>query len=292
MRTIDTQTQLCAVIGNPVSHSLSPHIHNAAFEAAGLNYVYLAFRVEDLAGCLAGMRALPGFRGLSVTIPHKQALIPLLDEVDPVALHIGSVNTVTSEGGRLLGMSTDGPGTLRAFEDAGIALAGKRVLFLGTGGAVRAVAFAMAELAGVSQITLLGRTPANVAQLAGDLRAAAVPCVVREGALDAALPKEVAVHDVIINGTPLGMYPENIGRTLVTSVMLRPEHVVFDMVYRPLETQLLKEARSAGATVITGLDMLVNQAMLQFERWTGVSAPRAAMWDAAMCALGESGPAA
>ena len=292
MGTIDTSTQLCAVIGKPVGHSLSPHIHNAAFTEAGLNWVYLAFQVEDLPGCMAGMRALPSFRGMSVTIPHKQAIIPLLDEVDPVARHIGSVNTVVNEGGRLLGLSTDGPGTLRAFADAGVDLSGKRVLFLGTGGAVRAVAFAMAELARVAGITLLGRTPANVRQLAADLRGAQVPCEIAEGRLDDDLPGQVAGHDIIINGTPLGMYPEHVGKTLVTSAMLLAGHVVFDMVYRPLDTQLVVEARTAGATVISGLDMLVNQAALQFERWTGVVAPRDAMWRAALQGLGVSVPPA
>lgn len=285
MHSIDANTQLCAVIGNPVRHSLSPQIHNAAFGAVGLNYVYLAFQVEDLAGGLAGLRALEGFRGLSVTIPHKQEIIALLDEVDPIARRIGSVNTVVNEQGRLLGLSTDGPGTLRAFGDAGVSLAGRRVLFLGTGGAVRAVAFAMAELSNVAEITLLGRTAGNVRQLAEDLRTAESGCIIHEGGLGEGLPEAVARHDVIVNGTPMGMYPEYIDRTLVTSAMLSREQVVFDMVYRPLETRLLREARQAGATVITGLDMLVNQAALQFERWTGVSAPRQCMWDAAMKVL-------
>jgi len=114
-------------------------MHNAAFEAAGLNYVYVAFRVEDVAGCLAGMRALSTLRGMSVTIPHKRAVMAHLDEIEPLAEHVGSVNTVTNENGRLIGSTTDGPGTLRAFQDAGIGLQGRRVLFLGAGGAVRAV---------------------------------------------------------------------------------------------------------------------------------------------------------
>jgi len=287
VRAIDAETRLCAVIGHPVRHSLSPQIHNAAFEAAGLNYAYLAFEVKDLAGCLAGLRSMDGFRGLSVTIPHKEAVIPLLDEVDPVARRIGSVNTITrDEQGRLSGRSTDGPGTLRAFEDSEVPLAGKRVLFLGAGGAVRAVAFAMMELAGVGQITLLGRTAATVERLAGDLRAVGLPCAIGTGAINDGLREAVAAHDVIVNGTPMGMYPEYVGRTLVDSGMLKPEHTVFDMVYRPLETRLVTEARAAGAKVISGLDMLVNQAALQFEHWTGVDAPRRAMWDAALAALG------
>lgn len=284
---ISTSTQLCAVIGNPVGHSLSPHIHNAAFQHLGLDCAYLAFQVEDLAGCIAGMRAMHGFRGLSVTIPHKQAIIPLLDEVDPIARRIGSVNTVISEGGKLRGFSTDGPGTLRAFTEAGVDLAETRVLFLGTGGAARAVAFAMAEEAGVATLTLAGRTQQNVAQLAADLRAASPPCAIETAGLGDELPALAAAHDVIINATPMGMAPEFAGRSLLNSAMLRPGQVVFDMVYRPLETQLLKEARAAGASVIDGLSMLVNQAALQFEAWTGKHAPREVMWRAAMEALSK-----
>ena len=134
---IDAHTRLCAVIGNPVGHSLSPAIHNAAFEAMGLNFVYVAFSVTDVAGCLAGMRALPGFRGMSVTIPHKRAVMRHLDSISPMAERVGAVNTIINDGGRLSGDTTDGPGTLRAFAEAGITLAGKRILFLGAGGAVR-----------------------------------------------------------------------------------------------------------------------------------------------------------
>lgn len=276
MRTIDTATQLCVVIGNPVEHSLSPTIHNAAFEALELNYVYLAFRVEDVRGCLAGMRALEGFRGMSVTIPHKLAVMEWLDEIEPMARHVGSVNTIVKEDGRLIGSTTDGPGTLRAFADAGVSLTGKRVLFLGSGGAVRAVAFAFAELADVACVTVLGRTPQRVTGLVDDLQAAS-PVEIFAGSLSDDLDKAVSEHDVIINGTPTGMYPASENETLVTKAMLRKEQVVFDMVYRPLRTRLLREAEEAGCKTIEGIEMLLNQAALQFERWTGQPAPYQAM---------------
>ncbi len=276
MRAIDTSTQLCAVIGNPVEHSLSPAIHNAAFASAGLNYVYVAFRVEDVRGCLMGMRALEGFRGMSVTIPHKLAVMEHLDEIDPMAQRVGSVNTIVKEGGRLIGSTTDGPGTLRAFADAGVSLEGKRVLFLGAGGAVRAVAFAMVELAGVASLTILGRTASRVESLADDLRVHS-HVEIGTGPLSEGLAQTVAEHDVIINGTPTGMYPSSIDETLVTAEMLRPDQVVFDMVYRPLRTRLLQEAQQAGCRTIEGIEMLLNQAVLQFELWTGVTAPYAAM---------------
>ena len=278
---IDTSTQLCAVIGNPVEHSLSPAIHNAAFQAAGLNFVYVAFRVEDVAGCLAGMRALEGFRGMSVTIPHKLAVMPHLDEIDPLAQRVGSVNTIVKEQGRLIGSTTDGPGTLRAFRDAHVPLEGKRVLFLGAGGAVRAVAFAMAEQSGASQVTLLGRSPQKVKALKRDLEATS-PVPVFSGSLETDLERAVAEHDVLIQGTPTGMHPASTQETLVPQAWLRPELVVFDMVYRPLETRLLLEARETGCQTIGGIEMLLNQAVLQFETWTGIAAPYPAMRQAVL----------
>ncbi len=284
MREIDAATRLCAVIGNPVGHSLSPKMHNAAFDALGLNYVYVAFEVTDVAGCLQGMRALPSFRGMSVTIPHKAAVIPYLDAIDPLAHHIGSVNTITNEDGRLVGSSTDGPGTLRAFAEAGIALHGKRVAFLGAGGAVRAVAFAIATDAAPTSIAILGRNIARVGNLTNEIAAKTGATV---SAMDIAtdLHHALAECDVLIQGTPVGMYPERLGETSVPATCLRPDMVVFDMVYRPLKTRLIEDAEAAGCAVVLGLEMLVNQAVLQFERWTGHAAPVNVMRDALRAAL-------
>ena len=283
MGLIDTGTRLCAVIGNPVAHSLSPHMHNAAFEAAGLNYVYLAFRVEDVGGCIEGMRALPSFRGMSVTIPHKIEVMRHLDEIEPMAQHVGSVNTVTNENGRLVGSTTDGPGTLRAFIDAKVDLNGKKVLFVGSGGAVRAVAFAIAELTHADHVTILGRTPERVAKLVNDLRVASGKSV-DAGGLDTDLAEAMRTHDVVIQGTPVGMHPHE-DASPVPAHWLRDCQVVFDMVYRPHKTMLLRDAEAAGCKTIVGIEMLINQAVLQFERWTGVEAPYAAMRDAALKAL-------
>jgi len=276
MPSINTATQLCAVIGNPVEHSLSPLIHNAAFDAAGLNYVYVAFRVEDVAGCLAGMRALPSFRGMSVTIPHKIAVMEYLDAIEPMAVKVGAVNTIVNEGGMLRGSTTDGVGTLRAFADAGVDLAGRRALFVGSGGAVRSVAFAMVEQAGVAQITILGRTPSRVEALVDDL-AAKTGANVRGGSLADDLSGAMADHDVVVQGTPVGMYPERMAESLVPRGLLRREHVVFDMVYRPHKTRLIREAEALGCRTVLGIEMLLHQAAVQFETWTGASAPLAAM---------------
>lgn len=280
---IDAATRLCAVIGNPVGHSLSPHMHNAAYRAAGLNFVYLAFGVEDPGPLLAAMRTMPNLRGLSVTIPHKRTVMAHLDEIDPMAAHVGSVNTITNDNGRLVGSTTDGPGALRAFEEAGTTLTGKRVLFLGTGGATRAVAFAAAEMGGASAVTILGRTAANVDSLVDDLRAK-TDCAVAGGALDASLPRRLAEHDVIVNGTPLGMQPD-VETTPVPHGGLEARHWVFDMVYRPHRTRLIRDAEAAGCGIVFGIEMLIHQAALQFERWTGTPCPAEAMRTAAMAVL-------
>jgi len=278
MRAIDTATRLCAVIGNPVEHSLSPLIHNAAFTATGLNYVYVAFRVEDVRGCLSGMRALPSFRGMSVTIPHKVAVMEHLDDIDPMARTVGAVNTITNEGGRLIGSTTDGPGTLRAFEEAGLSLKRKHILFLGAGGAVRSVAFAVAQLANPACVTILGRTQGRIDSLVSDLVAkTGVP--VKAGSLRDDLTDAMAVHEVVINGTPLGLYPASLADTPIPQPLLRPHHIVFDMVYRPLKTRLVREAEAAGCKVLLGTEMLLNQAALQFEVWTGTPAPTGVMRD-------------
>lgn len=275
MPIIDTSTKLCAVIGNPVAHSLSPRMHNAAYEAAGLNFVYLAFHVTDLPGFLAGMRAMPSFRGVSVTIPHKRAVMSLLDDVEDMARHVGSVNTITNENGRLIGSTTDGPGTLRSFAEAGVNLAGSNVLMLGTGGAVRAVAFAIAEMTTAARVTILGRTPAHVHELVRDLRQAGSDHV-HGGSLADDLESAMNSHDIVIQGTSVGMEP-NDGDSCVPKQWFRREQTVFDMVYRPHETRLLREAKDAGCRVIHGIEMLINQAALQFEQWTGEPCPIPAM---------------
>ncbi len=276
MHAIDADTGLCGVIGHPVGHSLSPHLHNAAFAATALNYVYLAFDVVDVAPFLAGMRATPSFRGLSVTIPHKLAVIPHLDSLEPLAKKIGSVNTITNEDGKLIGSTTDGMGAVRAFDQAKIDLTGRRVLFLGSGGAVRAVAFTMADRCSVGKITILGRTPENATRLAEDIRQG-TGRPVASGNLSTDLRKAMDEHEIVIQGTPIGMGGEQEGESCVPRETISSEHVVFDMVYRPHRTPLIADAEAVGAAVIHGIDMLIHQAALQFERWTGKPAPLTAM---------------
>lgn len=272
MKEITNKTRLCAVIGNPVGHSLSPAIHNAGYEALGIDYVYLACRVEDVPAALAGMRALENFRGLSVTIPHKIAAMDCVDEVDEVDRAIGSINTILHDGNHLRGLGTDGPGALKALTDAGVEIEGKRILMLGAGGAARALAFTFAKIAGLKSLTLLDINSEMLHKLASDLRAG-TSAVINDAPLNTAtLTDGMESADIIIHSTPVGMYPK-IDASLIPRELFRPDQVVFDVVYTPLTTRLLADARDRGCLVIPGVEMFLNQAVLQFEHFTGVPAP-------------------
>jgi shikimate dehydrogenase len=284
--TISPATRLCAVIGNPVGHSLSPALHNAAFNALGLDFVYVAFRVENLKSALDGMRALENFRGLSVTIPHKIEIIEYLDEVAAIDRSIGSVNTVINDNGRLCGFGTDGPGALKALLAAGVKLADANILLLGAGGAARAIAFTLARCATPGKLVILDINRQLLDGLISDLRKS-TETVIEDGLLDPAMIAErMAAADVIINCTPVGMHPHE-DRTLVPIEMFRQEQAVFDIVYNPLETKLLRDARTRGCRVVSGVEMFINQAVLQFEMFTGESAPEDIMRSVVMERLGS-----
>jgi len=270
--SISTSTQLCAVIGNPVAHSLSPALHNAAFDALGLDYVYTAFRVEDLKSAIAGMRALENFRGMSVTIPHKIEVIDYLDEVGDIDRSIGSINTVINEKGRLCGFGTDGPGALKAILDAGVNPDDSNVLMLGAGGASRAIAFTLARSASIRKLVMTDINEPMLRALAADLRSGTNVAVEADLLGPDTIAARVSEADIIINCTPVGMHP-NEDSSLVPPALFRRGQVVFDVVYTPLETKLLKEAASKGCIVISGVEMFVNQAVLQFEMFTGADAP-------------------
>jgi len=269
---IDTLTRFCGVIGNPVEHSLSPAIHNAAFRKLGLNFVYLAFRVEAIGDAIKGLRALGSFRGASVTIPHKVSAIPFLDEVEPTARHIGAINTIVAENGKLTGYNTDATGALRALREGAGSLKGKRVVMLGSGGAARAIAFALAAESGVTGLTLLGVADKEQAALATDLRTKTALSV-QDAMLDeASLTRELAGAQVLIHCTFIGMSLK-VEATCVPPQLLHPGLAVMDIVYNPRETRLLKDARLAGCVTIPGLEMFLHQAVAQFELWTNQPAP-------------------
>lgn len=276
MRNITNNTQLCAVIGNPVGHSLSPAMHNAGYEALDLDFVYLACRVEDVQGALGGVRALSNFRGLSVTIPHKVETMQYVDEVADVDRAIGSINTVIHEGGKLLGLGTDGPAALKALTDAGVTLMGKRLLLLGAGGAARAIAFTLARQNALQDVTLMDINEPVLRGLASDLRADTKTSISDVLLTLDTLAAAMTQADIILHCTPIGMYPK-VDASLVPAELFQPGQVVFDIVYTPLETKLLTDARSKGCVIIPGVEMFLNQGVLQFEHFTGVPAPTKVM---------------
>jgi shikimate dehydrogenase len=269
---LDTRTKLCGVIGNPVDHSLSPAIHNAAFRKAGLNFVYLAFPVEAIGDALKGLRALGNSRGFSITIPHKVAALPYLDQVDKTAQQIGAVNTIVVEDGRLIGYNTDASGSLRALEQGGAALLGQRVLLLGSGGAARAIAFALAGHAQIAGLTILGIDENERRRLVEDLRNGTTVAVEDGPIQDETLRSWIPHCRTVIHCTPVGMYP-HVEETCVPATIWRSDLTVMDIVYNPRETRLLKEARAAGCRTIQGIQMFLHQAVLQFELWTNQTAP-------------------
>lgn len=276
---IDAATQLTGVLGYPVRHSLSPVMHNAAFRALGLNWVYLAFEVppERLAQAVAGMRGL-GIRGLNLTIPHKEAVAPLLDGLTEAAQQIGAVNTLFWEGDRLLGDNTDAEGFVQALREAGVEPAGQTVLILGAGGAARAVAYALNRLH--CRLLIANRTLARAEALAAEFGATALPMTLE--ALRPLLPHV----DGVVNSTALGMAPHADTSPPVAWDALPDTAWACDLVYRPLHTRFLQAARERGLRTVDGLGMLVHQGALAFERWTGERAPVAVMRQAAERASG------
>ena len=267
---INGATQVYGILGRPVAHSLSPAMHNAAFRELGLNAAYVAFEVADLAHAVAGLRGLQ-IRGVSVTIPFKEDIIPLLDEIDPQAARIGAVNTVVNREGRLMGTNTDWLGALLALEEK-TAIAPKRVLILGAGGASRAIAFAILEKGGQVAVSDLDRDKALALS--------------RQMWVEVVAPDHLGQYpaEILINATPVGMEPKS-GDIPLDPALLARFQVVMDIVYKPLETRLLKEARSRDCQVIDGLQMLIQQGAAQFELWTGQSAPREVMARAAYDSL-------
>jgi shikimate dehydrogenase len=273
---IDATTQFCGVIGNPVEHSLSPAIHNAAFQKLRLNFVYLAWKVENIRNAVTGLRALGNFRGASVTIPHKVAVLPFLDEVEATAAHIGAINTIVAENEKLLGFNTDAAGALRALKEGSAPLSSEPVIILGSGGAARAIAFALAAEAGVRRMHLLGIDDHERRTLSSDLMQRTAVHVT-DGVLDEpSLRAALADARVLIHCTPVGMSPKA-GVSCVPPRLLHRDLTVMDVVYNPRETRLLADAKAAGCRTISGLEMFLYQAAAQFERWTGQAAPTEVM---------------
>jgi shikimate dehydrogenase len=225
---------------------------------------------------VSGMRALENFRGLSVTIPHKVAIIDYLDEIADVDRHIGSINTVVNDGGKLRGFGSDGPGARQALSEAGVEVAGQPVLILGAGGAARAISFDLAHRAAPASLVILGVVEDELETLVRDLKERTGVNATGELLSDRSLERWIAESRVLIHATPVGMHPRE-DESLVPPEWMHAELAVMDIVYNPYPTRLLKDAEARGIKAIPGIEMFVNQALLQFEAWTGERAPREVM---------------
>ena len=232
------------------------------------------------------MRALENFHGMSITIPHKIEAMKYLDEIPEIDRNIGSINTVINEKGRLIGLGTDGPGALKAMVDADIEIDGKNILMLGAGGAARAISFTLVWNTSLERLLILDIDGQMLQQLSADLKAGTDAAVKSELLNENSLASAMEIADIIIHCTPVGMHPEE-NASLIPAELFRTEQVVFDIVYTPLETKLLAEAKSRGLKVVRGIEMFVNQAVLQFERFTGVDAPAEVMRSVVMEHLGS-----
>jgi len=275
---IDPNIKFVALIGDPVVHSASPAMQNAAFQKLGLPYVYLSFQVPPtaLVEAITVVRGL-GFRGANVTIPHKTSVLPLLDNIAPYAQRIGAVNTIVNDNGKLTGFNTDAPGFLAALRASGFDPKGEKAVVVGAGGAARAIVFTLRDAGAI--VSIFNRSP-GAAQILADEAGVTALEMNRSGWRSA-----FAGASLVINATSVGMSPDNDSTPLPVR-LLRSGLVVFDTVYRPRQTKLLKEAKAAGCTTIGGLEMLVEQGALAFELWTGEKAPRKVMHQAAAEALG------
>ena len=267
---IDGRTRVYGILGRPVEQSLSPAMHNAAFRALGLNAVYVAFPVTDLNQAVAGLRGL-NIGGVSVTIPFKEEIIPLLDEIDRNAARMGAVNTVVNQDGTLIGYNTDWLGAVAALKEKTL-INNRHFLILGAGGASRAIAFGILE--GGGRISLTDIDANRAAAMSGEF------------GVEALLPQALSQcpAKILINATPVGMDPH------VDDIPINPDllgrfDLIMDIVYRPLKTRLLKEAEARGCKTIDGLQMLIHQGAAQFELWMNQTAPVDIMSQAAYAAL-------
>ncbi len=267
---ISGKTKVCGLIGDPVEHTMSPAMHNAAFKELGLDYIYVAFSVKpnNLKKAIDGMRAL-NMPGLNVTIPHKVNVIPLLDKLDLLAEKIGAVNTIVNNNGVLTGYNTDATGFLQPLLEKGIEPEGKNIAVIGAGGAARAVSYILADrganLLIINRQEELDWAIALAERISEDFSKEVNAMELTPGNLMAAINSA----DILINATSVGMSP-NIGASTVPANLFKRDLTVYDVVYNPVKTKFLKDAAAAGAEIISGIDMLVWQGILAFEKWTGI----------------------
>jgi len=269
---IKSLEKICCLIGDPVEHSLSPLIHNAGYQALGIDYVYLPFQVRDFKRAIEGIRGL-NIRGASVTMPYKAKAMEYVDKFDRLAIETGAINTIVNDEGVLTGYNTDYQGALRALEEA-TSLEGKKAVLVGGGGAATAIALGLRRSG--AELVILNRTEEKAKKLAEMLDAEDFGGLERLG--------EIASADILINATPVGMWPQT-NESLIPQDLLHNKLTVFDIVYHPKETKLLSEARERGCAVVYGYKMFLYQAATQFELFTGHKAPLRVMESALTQAL-------
>ncbi len=283
---ITGQTKIVGIIGAPIKHSRSPQIHNAAIAALGLDYVYVPFHVQpdNLGAAIEGFKAI-NVVGINVTIPHKQDVIPYLDEISREATLIGAVNTLIFKEGAIAGENTDAPGFLQAMQEEGFKVPqGGMAVVIGAGGSARAIVVALA-LAGVQTICITNRTVSRAVALATNLSEKTGASIYGIGLDDPKLPSTVGTSQLIVNTAATSMDVSH--PLLIDPEWLEPQSIVYDIVYTPPETRLLQAAAEKGCHTIGGLGMLVHQGAIAFEKWTGVKPPVETMRQVLQCALDQ-----
>lgn len=267
---ITGKTKVVGVIGHPIEHSMSPPMHNNAFKELNMDYVYVAFHVlpENIEKLIESCKTLD-IKGLNVTIPHKTSVIPFLDEIDPTAKKIGAVNTIQFKNGIAKGFNTDGIGAIKSIQEY-TTLEGKNVLIIGAGGASKAISFTLIN-ENINSLVIANRSKENACNLIENIR---MQCDFEEiSYVDIKDSSELIDDvDIIINTTPIGMYPKHEVEPPIKTDKINEKHIVMDVIYNPLETTLLKEARLNGATTINGTSMLINQGLESFKIFTGCNA--------------------
>ena len=278
MIPITGHTRLTALLGSPVAHSISPLMHNEAFQLLDLDYTYLCFEVneETLPAAVDGLKAC-GIRGFNLTMPNKNKIVELLDELSPAARLIGAVNTVVNDDGHLTGYNTDGVGYMQAVKDAGYDITGKTITIMGAGGAATAIC-AQAALDGVEKIHIFARETSRfwdrTQKLAENINST-LPCkaVLHENRDTAALAQAISESALLLNATSVGMAPNTEGTIIEDTSLYHPDLIVSDVIYNPRETRFFKEAREAGCRTFNGMYMLLYQGAEAFRLWTGKEMP-------------------
>ncbi|MBF0211698.1 MAG: shikimate dehydrogenase [Desulfamplus sp.] len=281
-KQITPSTKLYAIFGKPVSHSISPLIHNMLLNEFGIDAVYLAFEISDIKKGVEAIRTL-GIKGASITIPFKEDIIKYLDEIDDTAIKIGAVNTVINKNGHLWGCNTDCDGATKPLKEAAGSLKGKQVYIIGAGGAARAVAFGVKKELG--KLIIVNRSKDKGQSLAKEVEAEFLPLELFNGSthLSSSRDRDYPI-DIIINTTSVGMNP-NIDESPVNPAIFNKNMVVMDIVYNPLKTKMLKDAQNSGCKIVDGLSMFIYQGAAQFELFTGIKAPHQLMRDIALTQL-------